>query len=179
MTAELVCATSKCMQRLFLFIQFFPIAVFLFVSRQKGWEQGFQMGGLAAVLEFLVIFSLRTPISRILGGANLFLIFGGLSFYLKLEPCMRILGTMRESAIFISIGIVVTLATVLSKTGAFENAGPNSSAIRRSSMLLILFICGCTAWSYYFRGNSALAGTVPFVSLIFVKYLLQKKLTER
>lgn len=164
------------MTKLFQFTQFFPVALFLYFSRRHSWDMGFQIGGLAAAAEFLILMAKRIPLSRLIGGANLFLIFGGISFFFNIKFFLEILSQLMETAIFISIFIVISLAIILTKTAAFERPDPQARNIKKYSYILIVFVAICIAWSFYFRGDTNLAGTVPFLCLISLKYYLQQRL---
>ena len=164
------------MNRFFILFQFFPIAVFTYSSLKYGWKIGFELGALAAILEFIVLGFKRIPVSRLLGGANLFLIFGGISFFFELKPLLNILQNLRETSLFISILIFLLFTLKFSKTGVFELAGPKAKEFKKYSLIFILSAIGCVIWSYYYRGNMLFAGTLPFVFLIFVKTYLQRKM---
>ena len=167
-------AKKLIMIKLLRFIQFFPIALFLYTSRKYGWDTGFQLGGLVAIIEFVILIAMRIQISRLIAGANLFLVFGGVSFFFKIKQLLTLLSSLMEAALFISVLIVLIVTTAFTKTGAFEKGqGKN---ITKFSIFLILFAVCCIGWFFYFQGNIKIAGTVPFVCLIGVKYYLQRKI---
>jgi hypothetical protein len=168
------------MNRIFPFIQFFPLAVFLYVGRKQGWELAFEYGALAAIAESAAIYFLMgNRINRMIAGANLFLVLGGAGFYFKIQSILNFLNTKREAAVILSVGIVCGLSTLLTPAGVFEYHVSVRKLERKYSLIFLVGIAAAYFWSVKHRGNTTMAGTIPFVFLILLKQLLQRELIKR
>jgi len=163
------------MYKIFRYFQFFPIAVFLYFSNNGDWGTGFQIGGAVAALELLIIFILQVSISRIVFGVNAYLIFGGLGFYFGLQPVLNLLSHFKESLLFACIFIILLTFTFVSKFGVFEASEVEFS--KKYSIALTIITLICLIWSYFSRGDSFVAGTVPFLALISFQAYFRKKIS--
>src|SRR3989344_2582087 len=114
------------MKRILLLIQFLPLSIFLAVARAHGfmgnaWPLAFKLGALAAALEIAILLPiLRSKISRLIAGANLFLIVGGLAFFLNNHSLISLIDYLREAGVIIFVGIVCIVAILFVPTGVFE-----------------------------------------------------------
>jgi hypothetical protein len=166
------------MNRLPQLLQFLPVAIFLYFSKTQGWSTGFIAGGVAALVQFTLIFIKKIPLSRLLAGANLFLVIGALAFGFHITPIQEILGQLMEASIFVCVAIVLLITSLRSRTGAFEYSSASIEVTKRYSFALLLFTAICAGWALYFKGDTLKAGTLPFVALIIVKFALQKRLVS-
>lgn len=158
--------------------EFFPIALFLYFARSQGWQTGFEYGALAAAVQFVVLFSLKVSISRLVAGVNLFLILGGTAFFFNIDSVLKAMGDLRESLLFVCILVVVLIGTFCSNQGAFEKNTGNQAKVRRYSLYFAAAVFICVIWAYYFKGNSMIAGTYPFLMLIVLRMSLQRLMHE-
>jgi hypothetical protein len=167
------------MNKLLLLLQYFPLSVFLSVARiydfsNQGWEAAFAWGGLIAALEFLILIPiLGNRLGRLIAGANLFLIVGGLGFYFHLSPVQNFLGFLREASLLFFVAVVCALAILTTQTGAFETK--LSDQQKKYSICFLVAVIGAFAWSLSQRGNPLLGGMLPFVFLIFLKEYLERR----
>lgn len=164
------------MKRFLLLFQFLPVALFLYFARVNGWYIGFLVGSAAAVLEFVLLFYFKVPVSRLLGGANLFLIYGAAVMYFQYLPGAQLLMIYQQSAIFFFILVFVIGATILTKGGAFENYHLYGKKTLRYSVAFIACVVLALLVSYHFRGDNIKGGVLPFVALIAIKAFLQRRL---
>lgn len=165
--------------------QFLPLSVFLYFSRQNietgeaNWAPAFQAGALAAVLELMILIPiLKAKISRLITAVNLYLIIGGLAFFLNLIGLLNLIGKLRETGLLMTVIFVVLLSIVLTKSGAFENAPDDSMNARKYSIYFLGWCVIATVFSWMNKGQLQLAGVVPFISLIIVKYFLWRRLNS-
>ncbi len=163
-------------------LQFLPLTIFIGVARYFGftaeaWSYAFQVGALIGILELVLILSLvNQPLNRMLWGANLFLIFGGIAFGMSLTPLMSAMDYFKASAIFISVGLVCFVALLTSETGVFEKSLSTSPRQRFYSFVFLGGVVLAFTWSFAYKDNNTWGGTIPFVALIFLKLALQKHL---
>lgn len=165
----------------FPIIQFLPLTAFVITARVGGlttdaWPIAFQVGGLLAVAETLLLVWRRTPLNRLLLGANVFLIIGAISFALQIDFILRLYGQAQEAALFGSVFLVGIITTFWTDRGFVEVKVGNRQKIIQSSIALLIVTGLCLGMSVFFRGNVWLGGTLPFVVLIVARYLLQRRL---
>lgn len=171
------------MNRLLSLIQFLPLSIFLGVARAHGftgesWALAFQWGALTALVETIILLPLLgNGLSRLIAGANFFLILGGIAFFFNFQILLSLIDSSRESGIFFSLLLVCMLGILTTPTGVFEKGLSKSKAEIKYSRYFVIGIVAAIFWSIYFRGNPMLAGTLPFVSLALLKQLLQRKLS--
>lgn len=161
-------------------IQFLPLSIFLAVAKtsgfsHNGWERAFEIGGIVAAIELLLLIPiLRNQMNRMIASANLFLMFGAVCFYFEISPFLNLLAQMKESTIFVCVGIVTLTSMAVSESGVFEKKFSKVGAERKLTFLFLIGVAGAFFWSYANRGNFIQAGTLPFISLIILKRVLQR-----
>lgn len=168
------------MKKAMSLVQFLPISICLGVARSLGsdghaWSVAFQWGAIAAVIQLAILLPvLKNKMDRLVGGANLFLIVGGIGFGFKIGPILELFDVLRESVILASVGVVCILATVFTATGVFEEAFALTGNEKRYSYFYLISIAVALGFSIENRGNTLLAGVLPFISLVLLKRVLSK-----
>lgn len=172
------------MKTIWPLIQFLPLTIFIGVARSHGfageaWPLAFKWGALTALLELIVLLPiLGNRISRLISGANLFLIFGGTGFFFNISLFISLIDYLRTSAVFFFLILVCAGATLTTTTGVFEKAISKSGAEKRFSIYFLLGIFIVFIWSLYHRDDVMTGGTLPFISLILLKRFLQSRLNN-
>lgn len=170
------------MKKIAPLFQFLPLSIFLITSRSHGftneaWAFAFQAGAVAAIIEFAILLPLLgNRMNRLIAGANVFLLLGGSAFFFKLTSILVFISTFRETGIFICLIVTCLLAFVATPTGVFEDKLSKHGREKKYSLYFIGGIFLATIWSYLYKGNPLLAGTLPFVFLILLKQFLQRRL---
>lgn len=167
--------------RIWFLFQFFPMTAFVAVAKNGGftgqaWEQAFLVGGVLAVIETLFLLWRRMTLDRLLLGANLYLLIGALSAKLGFHSIMRMYSDLQAAAIFIMIFLIGVGSTVFTVRGfvGVETKTPLDS--KRASLALLAFTVICGLISFRYRGDTTLSGTLPVITLIIVKKVLDKRL---
>lgn len=152
-------------------IQFLPLSLFAAwafrhgVPTDDGWIEAFQVGAVAALLQLVVVLRRSRPANRLVLGANLWLLTGGLAALAQQWWLMRLYGALAETGIFVFMlgaGVVTTLAT---PAGFVGTVGAPAAAIRRGSVYLLGATVLALAASVVFRGDRALAAALPVTAL--------------
>jgi hypothetical protein len=173
------------MSQLWPLLQYIPLTLFLFLSRQSAfgasnWSIAFQVSGLLGAVELaLILYFTKNRFHRLVSAATLFLIIGGLAFYFEIEAILNTLSTLRESTLLLMMTLVCTIATLTTKTGAFEQQWADEKIQKKYSFYFILCTIVALVWSYAQRGNSNAAGFAPVVVLILTKIVFQKTLAAK
>lgn len=155
-----------------MIVQFFPLAVFLGVSKSHGWFLAFQAAGLAALAEFAYLKFRGLPLSRLVGGVNVFLILGGLGFLLQIDFLMSALNELREVGLFICVFGFLLGATLLTEQKAFEGYWGTKN-LSLYSWLMVVCSAVCIPAAYHLKSVFLFTGPLLFIFLILVKYVLQ------
>lgn len=137
----------------------------------------FQAGGLAAAVELIILIPiLKNRLSRLIAGTNLFLLVGGIGFFFQSLVITSFLAHFQEAGVFLFVGVVSVLAFIFSETGAFEVLFSNARLQKIFSFYFLLAITVAFVWSYMHRGSPLSGGVLPFIFLIILKYILQRRL---
>lgn len=169
-------------KNLFLLFQFFPLTIFMMVARIHGfngeaWPPAFKWGALAAVIGLFAGFTLiGAKPSRLLLGANFFLIFGGVAFFFEITPALRLLGYFETAGPIFFVGIVCILSVLTTATGIFEKKVSNQGLELKYSIYFLLALAAALVWALAHRHDATLGGAAPFVFLIILKNVFQKKM---
>lgn len=166
-------------------LQFFPLTLFLRIAFLHGqpqaddWLHAFLAGGVAAILQFLVLLLLRRgrPLNRMMLGINAYLIVGALAVLGNQPALLALLNDLRESGIFLCLLAVGVITTWRSRTGFLgeDHAGPRSR-MQVCSFWLLVLTCIATAASFYFRGQLLFSAVLPMIALVLMSKFLKKRL---
>ncbi|HEX4923809.1 MAG TPA: hypothetical protein VFV50_06975 [Bdellovibrionales bacterium] len=165
---------------MFRFVQFLPLTVFLATARAlefsaDAWPAAFKWGAAASLVQVLALFWSRSfAVSRLVAGVNLFMFFGGLAFWLESAFLTGLLDGLRESALFLFVGVAVAFAMAVSRSGAFERELPRERQTLKLSALFLAAVLIAFIWSFEHRGDTLQAGVAPFVFLLLLKGALEK-----
>lgn len=172
------------MKTLLSLIQFLPLTLFVSVARYHGfegdaWALAFQWGAVAAALELAILIPmLGSRMSRLIAGANLFLLVGGAAFYFKISFLLSGLAELGAAGLIVMVGVACGLAFFMTPTGVFEKTFSKTGAEKKYSIYFLIGIVSAFVWSFFNRENTTLGGVFPFIFLIGVKHVLQKRLTH-
>ena len=171
-------------------MQFVPLSFFASYAYWNGppdrdrWMLAYQYAALAAVLQLLIVLPQRRPANRLILGASLYLILGGLAASTQQIWLLRIYRDFQESAIFGCMLLIGTLTTLFSPVG-FVGAAPMNpgtterTQVRRSSVILLLATLLALGCSIVFRGNRTQAAVLPIVGLAIVQRVLAHRIQSR
>lgn len=165
--------------RLLLFTQSLPLTLFVVSAwahdfSNDGWALAFQIGAVTGAVQLVALLPiLRNQLSRLLTGANLFLIFGGVTVYTNSFYLLGWLDELRAAGVIVFVGIVCSLATVYSPTGVFEDS-TGKPLPRKYSYYFLMAVLVALAWSAHFRVDPVLGGAIPWLFLALVKPLLHR-----
>ncbi len=167
---------------IFALVQFVPLSFFASFAYWNGppdrerWMLAFQYAALAAVGQLVIVLPQRRPANRLILGASLYLIAGGLAAVTQQIWLLRIYRDFQESAIFGCMLLVGTLTTVFSPVGYVGAASPEPTKVRRASIVLLVATLLALGCSIQFRGNRQLAAVWPIVGLAIVQRVLASRI---
>ena len=166
---------------------FFPLSFFVYVAFLHGkpqatdWMNAFLAGGAMAGLH-LALTNIRSrgrPMSRLILGANVYLMIGGAAVLTNQPAVLRALDSLRESGIFLCILAVGVVTTFCSGAGFIGAANrPDRSRVKRYSLSLLLLAALATAASFHFRGKLTLSAGVPLVTLAVANRLFKHRVRQ-
>lgn len=162
-------------------VQFLPLMLFGTYAFWHGaptddrWVEAFKLGGLAALAHLLIVLPRARPADRLVLGANLYLLAGGLAAFTQQWWFLRYYGTLRESAIFLFMLGVGAVATFGTAAGFLAVPGAPAEKVRRHSLVMLAATTAALAVSFAFRGHTQVSTGLPVLALT----LLQRALAER
>lgn len=171
---------------IFALVQFVPLSFFASFAYWNGspdrerWMLAYEYAAVAAVVQLLIVLPQRRPANRLILGASLYLIVGGLAAITQQIWLLRIYRDFQESAIFgciLFVGILTTLWSPVGYVGAatIDRATTELATIRRSSIILLVATLLALGCSVLFRGNRQRAAVWPIVGLAIVQRVLASR----
>jgi hypothetical protein len=137
----------------------------------------FKVSAPVAVAELLVLFWRAPPMNRLILGANLWLVGGGMAAYLQQWWWLSMYQQLGEAGLFVAMAVVGLATTAVSPSGFVAAAGPRRAVVMASVGLLAAVLVAIAA-AIHFRGDVRLAAVVPVIALSWINRLLRRVLTR-
>lgn len=133
----------------------------------------FKASAPVAVVELAALLWRPAPANRLILGANLWLISGGLAAFLEQWWWLKGYQQLAEAGLFMSMAMVGLATTTLSPAGFVAVAGPRRPVVF-ASLALLAAVCLALFVAIHFRGNVKFAAVVPVIALSWLNRLLQR-----
>jgi hypothetical protein len=162
-------------------VGFIALALFAFLASGRGpstddsFVFAFKASAVLAVIELGYLLARDVPANRLIVGANIWLIAGGVAGFLEQWWWLRIYQQAGEASLFLAMLLVGVLSTFASPSGFIAKIGPKPSVRRASLVLLAAVVCALVA-AIYFRGNVKYAAVIPVIALSWLNRLLRHRL---
>ena len=162
-------------------VGFIALAFFAYLAFGRGEPSdesflfAFKASSLLAVAELCYLQSRASPANRLILGANLWLIAGGVAAFLEQWWWLRIYQQFGEASLFSTMLLVGLVSTVSSPAGFIAKPGPKSSVVAMS-LVLLAAVGLALAVAIYFRGNVKYAAVIPVIALSWLNRLLRHRL---
>ena len=162
-------------------IGFLALAFFAYLAFGRGsvtdetFVFAFKASSLLAVVELAFLLARSAPANRLILGANLWLIAGGVAAFLEQWWWLRVYQQFGEASLFLAMLLVGVFSTLFSPSGFIAKRGPSVS-VRRSSLVLLASVGCALAVAIYFRGNVKYAAVIPVIALSWLNRLLRHRL---
>jgi len=160
---------------------FVALAFFAYIAfgRAPTTEQSlviaFQASSVLAIIEMAFLLAHKSIANRLIVGANIWLIAGGLAAYLQQWWWLRIYQQLGEASLFLAMLVVGLLTTLGSVSGFVGKLGPASS-VRQASLILLAAVGCALVAAMYFRGNIKYAAVLPVIALSWLNRFLRHRL---
>ena len=125
-----------------------------------------------AVAELAFLWWRPTPANRLILGASLWLVAGGLAACMQQWWWLPGYQRLGEASIFMAMGAAGLLTTAFSPLGFVAAAGPRRTVVMASLCLLLVVGVALIA-AVYFRGKEKLAAVIPVIALSWLNRLLR------
>ena len=158
---------------------FLALAFFAFLAFGSGLAtderlvSAFKASAPVAVVELAALLWRVAPANRLIIGANLWLVAGGLAAFLEQWWLLKEYQQLGEASLFISMAAVGLASTALSPAGFVAAAGPRRPVVL-ASLALLAAVCLALVAAVHFRGNVKFAAVVPVIALSCLNRLLQR-----
>ena len=133
----------------------------------------FKASAPVAIVEIVALLWRSAAVNRLILGANLWLVAGGLAAFLEQWWWLRGYQQLGEASLFISMAVVGVATTALSPAGFVAAAGPRRPVVF-ASLALLAAVCLAFFVAVHFRGNVKFAAVVPLIALSWLNRLLQR-----
>jgi hypothetical protein len=160
---------------------FFALAVFAYLAfgrgpaTDEGMVDAFKVASLLAAAELAFLLARSAPAKRLILGANLWLISGGIAAFAEQWWWLRIYQQFGEASLFLAMLLVGAFATLYTPSGFVARHGPEP-AVRRASLILLAAVACAVAVAVIFRGNVKYAAVIPVIALSWLNRLLRHRL---
>lgn len=158
---------------------FLALAVFAYLAFSGGAASderfvfAFKVAGCLALAELAVLFCRAAPANRLIVGANIWLLAGGLAAFAEQWWWLQAYQRLGESGLFISM-LLVGLATTAFSSVGFVAAEGERRRVLIASILLLAAVLAALAASVRFRGTVQWAAVVPVIALSWINRLLKR-----
>ena len=162
-------------------VGFLALAFFAYMAFGRGQPTdesfvfAFKVSAVVAAVELAFLLARVAPTNRLILGANLWLIAGGVAAFLEQWWWLRFYQQFGEASLFGSILLVGLVSTFSSSAGFIAKPGPSPSVLRASLVLLVAVACALGV-AVYFRGNVKYAAVIPVIALSWLNRLLRHRL---
>jgi hypothetical protein len=162
---------------------FLALALFAYLAFGRGptsdeqFVFAFKVCGAVAAIELVVLLARAATANRLIVGANLWLIAGGLAAYLEQWWYLRVYQHFGEASLFFAMFCVGVLSTALSPAGFVGKLGQRDKVLR-ASVLLAGAVMVAMLVAIYFRGNVKVAAVVPVIALSWLGRLLRRTVPD-
>jgi hypothetical protein len=163
---------------------FFALAVFAALAFSRGnpsdderFILAFKVGGCLALIELAVLLYRAVPANRLIIGANLWLLAGGLAAIAQQWWWLKGYQHLGESGLFISM-LLVGLATTLFSPAGFVAAQGERRRVLVASVVLLAAVLAALLASVRFRGTVQWAAVVPVIALSWLNRLLKRSVAS-
>ena len=164
-------------------VGFIALALFAYLVFGRGpssddtFVLAFKASALLAVVELWYLLARAAPANRLILGANIWLITGGVAAFLEQWWWLRIYQQAGEASLFLTMLLVGLVSTFSSPAGFIAKTGPKSS-VRHASMVLLTAVGCALVVAIYFRGNVTYAAVIPVITLSWLNRLLRHRLAS-
>lgn len=165
-------------------IGFIALAFFAYLAFGRGpstedsFVSAFKVSSLAAVAELGFLLARSSPANRLILGANVWLIAGGVAAHVEQWWWLRAYQQFGEASLFLTMLLVGLVFTVFSPAGFIAKMGARSSVVK-ASLVLLAAVCVAFAVAVYFRGNVQYAAVIPVIALSWLNRLLRHRLPSQ
>ena len=162
---------------------FLALALFAYLAFGRGqtsdeqFVSAFKISGAVALIELVVLLARAVPANRLIIGANLWLIAGGIAAFIEQWWFLRIYQHFGEASLFFAMLCVGIVATVASPAGFIGKQGQKDKVLRASVMLAGAVAVALLA-AIYFRGNVKFAAVLPVIALSWVGRMLRRTVPD-
>lgn len=132
----------------------------------------FVIAGAGAVAITGILLSLKVLLNPVLVGTNLWLCVGALAFGLHWDGLAGVLAKLQAGGLYTSVLLVGILFTTLLPSGYIGMRHPDSTIVKKQSLLLLMVTGAILVWSLILVKDIRLGGGLPFILLNMTRRLM-------
>jgi nitrate reductase gamma subunit len=161
----------------FIALAVFAAIAFTGPSMDEKFILAFKAGAALAVIELAALFYRAKPANRLIVGANLWLLAGGVAALLEQWWLLKAYQRIGEASLFLSMLAVGVVTTAASKAGFVGTFG-DRKAVLVGSLALLVGVAAALAAAVYFRGDVKFAAAVPVIALSWFNRLVNVRVRD-
>lgn len=160
---------------------FFPLLVFVTYALWNGpppearWLAAYKIASPLALAQLAWSGRSPAPISRLLLGANLYLLVGGLCAWLNIFEGLRLLATLKGAGVLLSIMVVGIFLTFGSRAGFVGAKHGDRKQIFRNSLWLLMATLLAFGVAMAFRESPRYGTAIPLVVLVVLNRVFRDR----
>ena len=162
---------------------FLALALFAYLAFGRGTSSdeqfvfAFKAAGAVALAELAVLLRRAAPANRLIVGANLWLIAGGMAAVLEQWWFLRIYQHFGEASLFGAMLLVGVISTAGSSAGFIGKRGAPDKVLR-ASLILAAAVAVALMTAVHFRGDVRYAAVLPVIALSWLGRWLRRMVPE-
>ena len=165
---------KRWIQKILPFVQFIPMALFLYKYKTTNdWVAAFEWGGAVAMVLLAATYFAVKKFDKILLSVNCFLIGGAAMIVFNivwLQNLYLYLGFTTPLVWFLAIGLITTFSSSSGFIGIDEPENPRK--VIALSLLFLVAVCGAIFISIHFQDNMFKGIVLPWIGLMVFRDFL-------
>lgn len=138
----------------------------------------FKVSSGIAAIELMALYLRSQPANRLIIGANLWLLAGGLAAFTQQWWWLKAYQNLGESSLFISMLAVGVVTTLVSPAGFVAACGAKRQVFI-GSLALLAAVAIALSVSVYFKGNVKFAAVLPVIALSWFNRFLSHSVKDK
>ena len=135
----------------------------------------FVIAGVEAMVITGVLLFMKVLLNPVLVGTNLWLCAGALAFGIPLDGLAGVLAHLQAGGLYACALLVGIAFTAVLPTGYIGMVHPDTTTIKRMSIILLILTGMILVWSLVFVDNIRLGGGLPFIIMNITRRIMIRR----
>ena len=169
-------------ERFLPLVQFLPLSLFATYAFWHGaptnerWVEAFKLGGIAALVQLAIVLPQRRPADRLILGANLYLVAGGVAAFTRQWWFLGWYGLVGPAGIFMFMFVVGAVTTFATSASFLAVPGAAPARARRYSLVLLAATLAAVVATHVFGSDGTRVAALAVLALALLRRALAARL---